>query len=167
MVVVPCACGSGSAGDLANFSLADQSISTPEDTPISITLVMAPASVAASFDVTNPPGHGSLRALRGPGPMFSYSPTQNYVGEDSFSVRGHLGAATATATVSITITPVNDAPHISVSAGAVRYIEGTSPLVIDSRIEIADSDGASLDLASVRIASGCVPGEDELALAGV
>src|SRR5207247_555330 len=67
----------------------------------------APASVLAIL--VSQPAHGSL-TLNGNG-SFSYVPAANYNGTDSFTYRANDGLAdSGIATVSITITAVNDAP---------------------------------------------------------
>src|SRR4029077_4646998 len=53
------------------------------------------------------PLHGTLTLVSG---FLSYTPAANYSGSDSFDYTVSDGALTDTATVSITVTPVNDAP---------------------------------------------------------
>jgi hypothetical protein len=103
-----------------------QSVSTPEDTQVSITLDGSDTETATAdlaFVVTVPPAHG---ALSGTAPNLTYTPDPNYNGPDSFEFtvtdRGDpdncgvpgvacAGALTSTpALVSIVVTPVNDVP---------------------------------------------------------
>ncbi len=88
-----------------------QSVSTPEDTPLGITLTGSDAdSDPLTFSIVpaTGPSHGGLT---GTPPDVTYTPAANYHGPDGFDFRvddGHGG--TGTATVSITVTPVNDPP---------------------------------------------------------
>ncbi len=94
---------------------ASDSYSTNEDTPLS---VAAAGVLANDTDVDgNPlsavlvsgPTNGSL-TLNSNG-SFSYTPNTNFNGTDSFTYRAHDGTANSNlATVTITVSPVNDAP---------------------------------------------------------
>src|SRR6185503_18826606 len=93
----------------------NDSYTTPEDTTLN---VAAPGVLANDSDVdgdtlsavlVSPPTHGSL-TLNGNG-SFSYVPATNYNGPDSFTYKANDGQAdSGIATVSITITGVNDPP---------------------------------------------------------
>src|SRR5262249_11552985 len=63
---------------------------------------------ALTYAVMAPPGHGTLT---GTAPNLTYTPAANYNGSDSFVYRITDGVGGVTfATVSLTVTPVNDAP---------------------------------------------------------
>ncbi|MFN3408277.1 MAG: Ig-like domain-containing protein [Limisphaerales bacterium] len=86
-----------------------QSITTLEDTPVAVTL--------AGFDVDGDPltflivAQPTKGTLSGTPPNLLYTPNPNANGADSFTFRVNDGLTnSATATVSISITPVNDAP---------------------------------------------------------
>ena len=93
----------------------DDAYTTNEDTPLTIT---GPGVLANDNDtensslsavLVNGPGHGSL-SLNADG-SFTYTPTANYSGTDTFTYRALDGTTTGNiATVTITITAVNDAP---------------------------------------------------------
>src|SRR5262249_57309399 len=96
---------------------ASQSVTAAEDTAAS-------GQVAASdvdgdpltYSVVTGPAHGSLvfNADR----TFTYTPAANYNGTDSFTYKANDGTTDSnTATVSLTITSVNDAPVLT--GGAV------------------------------------------------
>ena len=87
---------------------------TDEDTPLT---QAAPGVLANDADadssltavLVNGPSHGTL-TLNADG-SFSYTPAANYDGEDSFTYTANDGLVDSSpATVSITVTPVNDAP---------------------------------------------------------
>ena len=113
--------GNGTGGDdfVRNFSIIEptnsppvanpQSVSTPEDTAKAITLTGSdPDGDPLTFSIVTPPGHGMLS---GAPPNVTYTPAANYNGPDSFSFRIWDGTEFGnTAVVSITVTPVNDAP---------------------------------------------------------
>ncbi len=86
-----------------------QTLTTNEDSALSITL--------AGSDMENSPLTYSTVAapakgvLSGSAPNLTYTPTLNATGADSFTFKANDGSAdSAPATISITITPVNDAP---------------------------------------------------------
>ena len=86
----------------------DLSAITDEDTFVQVTLngLGAPASVLTY--TTSDPIHGSLT---GTAPDLTYLPDLNYYGEDLFTYQVWEGPkASASATVTITINPINDAP---------------------------------------------------------
>jgi VCBS repeat-containing protein len=75
----------------------------PDDNPLSAVLVSGPS-------------HGTL-SLNANG-SFTYTPADNYNGTDSFTYRASDGSlASSPATVTITVSAVNDAPTVAVAAG--------------------------------------------------
>ncbi|BCM89672.1 hypothetical protein IAD21_01519 [Abditibacteriota bacterium] len=76
------------------------SLTTPEDTPYPFTFGTDPSAV---YNIVQPPAHG---ALTGTGPNYTYTPAANYNGSDFFAVAIN-GSGRG---VSVTVTPVNDAP---------------------------------------------------------
>ncbi len=84
-----------------------QTVTVVEDTTTPITLT-ASGSGPFTFAVGNPPAHGTLA---GSGPTLSYTPAANFNGPDSFTYQVVQGdVSSGFATVSINVTPVNDAP---------------------------------------------------------
>jgi len=90
----------------------DQSVSTPEDTAKAIVLSGSDLDGdAISFGLLDGPSHGSLSGFDPLTGDVLYTPATNYVGGDSFTFRVNDGQLdSAPATVSIEVTPVNDAP---------------------------------------------------------
>lgn len=88
---------------------SNQSVSTPEDTPRVITVVATDADGdSLTYTIVSGPTNGTIS---GTGPNFTYTPNANYNGSDSFTFRANDGSLNSNvATVSITVTPVNDAP---------------------------------------------------------
>ena len=62
------------------------------------------------------------------GSFATYTPVANYNGDDSFTFTVSDGALSATATVTLTITAVNDAPALAV-VDAVSFNEDGSTAV--------------------------------------
>jgi hypothetical protein len=116
-------------------------------------LVSGP-SQAASFTL-NPNG------------SYSYTPAANFNGPDTFTYKANDGSAESTlaATVTITVSAVNDAPVVTTTGGSTAYIEGGAAAVVDSGVSVSDVDSASLGSAQVSISDGYQTG-DELRFEG-
>ena len=86
-----------------------QAVTTAEDTAVAVTLTGSDADGnVLTFRATSNPSHGTLS---GTAPSLTYTPAANYNGADSFTFVANDGIVdSAPATVSITVTPVNDAP---------------------------------------------------------
>ncbi len=86
-----------------------QSVSTNEDTAKAITLTGSdPDGNPLTYAVVTNPGHGTLS---GTAPNLTYTPAANYNGGDSFTFKVNDGTVDSSpATVSLTITTVNDTP---------------------------------------------------------
>ncbi|MES2925089.1 MAG: Ig-like domain-containing protein [Verrucomicrobiota bacterium] len=84
-------------------------VTTPEDSSIAITLAGSDKDLnTLTFSVVTGPSNGTLT---GTPPNLSYSPTKNFSGSDTVTFRVNDGTVdSAPAAVSITVTPVNDAP---------------------------------------------------------
>ncbi|PYL00878.1 MAG: hypothetical protein DME19_03555 [Verrucomicrobia bacterium] len=100
-----------------------QSVRIDEDTAASITLSARDAEGdALTYSVLSPPAKGTLS---GAAPDLIYTPNPNENGADSFTFKANDGALdSAVATVSITITPVNDRP--SANSRTVMTAEDTA-----------------------------------------
>jgi hypothetical protein len=90
-----------------------------------------------TYNIVTPPAHGQLI---GTAPNLTYVPNPNFVGSDEFTFRVSDGIAFSnTATVTITVTPVNDAPIANDQA--ITTAQNT-PFVIT--VTGSDIDSASL-----------------------
>ena len=117
---------------------AAQTVEVIEDGTLAITLAGSDIDGdTLTYTVTTPPAHG---ALAGTAPILTYTPEANYHGSDSFAFTAHDSAlASAPALVSITVTPVNDAPVAT--AQAVEVLEdGTLAITLAG----SDIDGDAL-----------------------
>ncbi len=120
-----------------------QSVTTNEDTAKAITLTGSdPDDDELTFIVLTQPTHG---ALSGTAPDLTYTPAENYNGPDSFTFKANDGAVdSAPATVSITVTAVNDAP--TVDAQSVTTNEDTAKSIT---LTGSDVDGDTLTFSVV------------------
>jgi cysteine-rich repeat protein len=106
VLVLAAACGDNRKPNVPP-TLADVSVSTDEDTPVSITVSPEDANgdaLEVSFAV---PSHG---AISGTGASVTYTPAANFAGEDTFEVSVSDGHATTVAHVTVTVHPVNNGP---------------------------------------------------------
>jgi MYXO-CTERM domain-containing protein len=107
-----------------------QSITLEEDTPVNITLSATDADGDALTFTITPPAHGTLT---GTPPNLTYTSARDYFGPDGFTFTVTDGVATsAPATVSLTVTSVNDTPAaqaqtLTVPAGSPTpiYLSGS------------------------------------------
>lgn len=86
-----------------------QSVTLAEDSTRAITLAAGDSdSPGLTWTIVKQPAHGQLS---GTPPKVTYTPAKDYTGSDSFTFKVNDGeAGSNTATVSITVTPVNDPP---------------------------------------------------------
>ncbi len=91
-----------------------QNVATIEDAAKAITLIAADIEGdLLTYSIVSPPAHG---AISGTAPNLTYTPAVNYSGADSFTFKTNDGLLdSAAASVTITLSPVNDAPLFSVS----------------------------------------------------
>jgi hypothetical protein len=87
----------------------DQAVATDEDIALPITLTATDVEGdALTFTIVASPAHG---VLTGTGANVTYTPAPDYHGPDSFTFTANDGQVDSnTATIAITVRPVNDAP---------------------------------------------------------
>jgi hypothetical protein len=84
--------------------------------------------------------------------VYSTSTDNPAGGTRTFSLTVSDGDASSnTVTSQIGVTPVNDAPTATTTAGATSYTEGDAPVVVDSGLTVTDPDSANLSGALVSI----------------
>ena len=107
--------------------------------------------------------NGSVLISAG-GAGVTYTPAANFAGTDTFSYTVSDGnGGTATAFVTVTVTPANDAPVVAVTALPLTYTENAPPAVVDPTLTVSDVDNTTLAGATVTVV-GYAAGEDVLAL---
>jgi len=143
---------------------ANSAASAIEDNPLSgaVSATDADGNVLTYSVVANP-AHGSL-TLNGDG-TFTYTPSGNYFGLDSFSWKANDGTVdSATYAVSITVAPVNDAP--SGADKAITLAEDTSHSFLPGDFGFSDlNDSPAHAFQSVIVSS--LPSAGTLTLNGV
>lgn len=126
--------------------IADSNIvTTAEDTPVSISLVGSDADAdSLTYGVLTGPSHGTVS---GTGPELIYTPNANFSGPDSFAFTVNDGTTdSVAATVSITVTAVNDPP---VADDDVATTHEDAPVVtIDVLANDTDADDDRLTVIS-------------------
>ena len=122
--------------------VVDDSLTTDEDTGKLITLGANDVDGdALTYSIVDAPAHGTLS---GTGANRTYTPASNYNGSDSFTFKANDGTVDSnTATVSITVNAVNDAPTVTLASGgscstSTTSVSGTMNLSITD----VDSSGA-------------------------
>ncbi len=130
------------ASNVAPVALA-QSVTVAEDTGAPVLLSATDADLdPLSFILVVGPTKGTLS---GTPPNLVYLPNTNAVGADSFTFVANDGAVdSAPAAVSLTITPINDAP-VAQSAG----VSGSEDSVIPVLLVASDVDGDALEYTVV------------------
>ena len=130
-----------------------QFVITDEDTAKSITVSGGDIDGdALTFSIVTGPTNGSLS---GTAPNLTYTPNANYYGADSFTFKTSDGVAHSdTATVSITVTGVNDTPVITPGAGVAR--QQASPGTTDAIATVSDPDqsAGSLTVTATNVPVG-------------
>jgi len=124
---------------------SDNSYSTVEDTPLSIS---APGVLGNDVDVDGDPLTAQLVSGPANGTLvlnsngsFTYTPDLDYFGSDSFTYRAHDGqAGSVPATVTITVTAVNDPPvawgdSYSIVEDTVLVVAAPGVLANDTDVE--------------------------------
>jgi Bacterial Ig domain/von Willebrand factor type D domain len=117
---------SAAAGDRPPTANA-QKLTFVEDTPAPLTLAGAdPDGDPLSFSIVAPPAHGTLS---GTAPQLRYTPAADYNGPDAFQFLTNDGMLSSQpATVSITVTEVNDPPILGPDVFTLKVV-GTLPSV--------------------------------------
>lgn len=117
-------------------------VSTLEDAANGIVLAgMDLDNDPLTFTVLTQPTKGTLSGVA---PHLTYTPAANVTGADSFTYRVHDGfVASSAATVSITISPVNDAPQI-ISGPTVTPAFATTGQTITFFASATDVEGSTL-----------------------
>jgi VCBS repeat-containing protein len=137
-----------SAGNDAPTAAAD-AYTTAEDGPLNVAAsgVLAndndPDGDQLNAWVESGTSHGTLN-LNANG-AFTYTPDANYNGPDTFTYRASDGALTSNpATVTITVSAVNDAPTVAVAAGGSCGGNDRSGTI---NLTVGDVDGGTLTLS--------------------
>ncbi len=151
--------GKSRTGPLWSFTTAainqppvatDQAVGAMEDGSTGVVLAaLDPEGAALAYTIVTGPAHGTLTGVP---PALTYSPAANYSGSDAFSFRVNDGTTDSnTATVSIAVQPVNDAP---VAAGESYAVQAGRTLTVNAPGVLANDR----DIDSPALTAGLVAG---------
>jgi VCBS repeat-containing protein len=137
---------------------ANVSDSTNEDTAKTVTLGAADAeNTPLTFSIVTGPAHGSLGSVSaatctiGCSATVQYTPDANYNGPDSFTYKANDGSADSnTATVTMTVNAVNDAP-VAAADGTYTTNEDTPVTVTAPGVLANDTDVEGSPLTAVKV----------------
>ena len=106
-----------------------------EDTPLELTVSASdPDGDALTYEIVTQPANGEVTGV---GPDFVYTPNADYSGVDTFSFVANDGTGPSLpATVSITVTSVNDAPVV-IGGAAINFATAEDSAVV---VTLAGSD---------------------------
>ena len=99
-----------------------------------------PVNAGLTVSATTPASHGTV-TVAGDGLSVSYTPNPDFNGTDSFTYTVTDGVLTDTATVSVTVSPVAEAPVANDDAATVS--EDSSATTVDVLANDADADNLS------------------------
>ena len=118
----------------------NQSVTTPEDIARFITLTASDVDFnPLTFTIVSGPSHGTLS---GSGAFRTYAPQANFNGSDSFTFKVNDGQVdSAEATISITVTAVNDAP--------VNTVPGSQPTNNNNVVVFSPTNFNAITVADV------------------
>ena len=128
-----------------SLQASGQSVETAEDNSASIALNASVGNGGTvSHVLTSGPSHGTLS---GSGLNVLYTPHANYSGPDSFTFKATYGAASSEeATVSIMVTPVNDAPSAQADAATTLKNTAVNVTVLANDVDV---EGDQLSVTTV------------------
>lgn len=123
---------------------ADDAAQTPEDTPVFVAVLTNDAYESlGSLTVVDPPAHGAAQIEDG---LLRYDPGGNFHGDDALTYRlCDVDGDCDTATVDLTVTPVNDAPVAVVDFAEVPEDGTTNVIVLANDFDI-EGDPLSVEL---------------------
>ncbi|WP_415671467.1 tandem-95 repeat protein [Vibrio parahaemolyticus] len=101
-----------------------------------------------SLDAENGPKNGTV-IVNSDGTV-TYTPNDNYVGEDTFTYVVTSGGVSESTTVEVNVTPVNDAP---VAKGDIATTQEDTAVTIDVLPNDTDVDGDTLSIQSASVPS--------------
>ncbi len=145
-IAVAASGGGGGSNEAPTVDSATQSVTTAEDTPKAVTVAATdPDGDTLTYSVTTAAAHGTVTG--GAGGAFTYTPSANYNGTDSFVVTAtDPKGETVTQTVNVTISAVNDAPVPSAENTPSLTVneDASGQFVIDFEDPEGDAVSASL-----------------------
>jgi len=147
----------------------NDSLSVNEDTPTNLSVMNNDYDPDTGDTITinsivSAPSHGTATINTG-NLTIRYSPAADYNGGDSFTynIIDSTSRISNTATTSITVQPVPDAPVLAnIETSALSYTEGQPAIAITTTMTATDVDSANLASGTVQITGNYASGEDLL-----
>jgi gliding motility-associated-like protein len=139
-------------------------VTTPEDTPVTGKVTGTDVDGdALTYTKGSDPAHGTV-VVNSDG-SYTYTPTKDYTGNDSFTVTVNDGkGGTTTATVNITVTPVNNNPITTPLS--VTTPEDT-PLNGNVLTNVTDPDGDPISVTGITVNGINYPAGTTVTIPGV
>jgi hypothetical protein len=131
--------------------VADGSATTVEDTPLSLTLTAQDLDQdPLTYEVIRQPEHGAVTLQ---GTLLVYTPEPDFNGTDSIAfVAKDAESSSNTATISITVTPVNDNPVVSDDSYSLQRTDNNQyQLAVLANDKDVDEDTLAIDGASTTV----------------
>lgn len=125
---------------------ANATVSTAEDSPLSVTL---PGTDPDGDPITWTLGAPSHGTITGSAPSVTYTPAADYAGNDTVTVEVSDGTLSVSITVTIVVTPVDDAP-VATDDTAIATDEDTALTIAAATLLANDTD---IDTSPLVIAS--------------
>ncbi len=128
-----------------------RSASTAEDTPLSLTLTAQdPDQDELSYEIVTQPEHGTATLQ---GSLLVYTPEQDFNGTDSISfVANDAESSSEAATISLTVTAVNDNPVVKDDSYSLQRTENNQyQLAVLANDSDVDEDTLTIDGASTTV----------------
>ncbi|WP_203156012.1 tandem-95 repeat protein [Methylobacterium aquaticum] len=144
--------------------IVPDAVATNEDTAITFNAVTGTNGASAdtfadgtrAVTAVSQGAHGSVAFQ--PDGTLTYTPDADFAGTDRFTYTVTAGGTTETATVTVTVRPINDAPVLDLSAThgyATRYTEGGPGVaIVGTGMSVTDVDSATLASATAVITNG-------------
>lgn len=118
-------------------------VTTDEDTPVTVALQASDVDgQTLSFSITSAPPDGSFTLT---GASLTYTPALNATGPRTFTFRASDGSLSASATIAINITPINDPP---IAIDDYVALDPGSPRTIDVVANDVDPEGDAFQIDS-------------------
>jgi Ca2+-binding RTX toxin-like protein len=131
-------------------------------------------SAARFISAVTQPANGAVAIVDGPdadgiNDYVTFTPNAGFNGPTSFTYTVTSGGVTETATVSMTVTAVNDAPtSANLNGDSVTFTEGANLVLLDlgGNATVSDVDSANFDggTLTISITGGKIAAEDDLGI---
>jgi hypothetical protein len=135
---------SSGGGGTSDPAARPQTVRIAEDTAVLIRLRTSAQGDDIRFDIVNQPSHGLLTDFDSELGTVVYTPHENYFGRDSFTFR--VKGSNTVATVSITISEVNDPP--TAQSQSLQAIEDASLQIVLSGSDVESGNDITFEISN-------------------